>query len=158
MMGSLWRKSVIGKMVVSAKCQSATLHTNSTWGLVEGHADPLLLAPDDVTGYVRSVCLKDKVERPAPALIGIAVGHFFAHRLDKAAAMLLLSLEENPSWPPCYRFLASCYAHLGRLDDARIKRLGDITPIVVPSAAHWRIPKQREFYLEDLRLAAGEMK
>ena len=32
------------------------------WGLVEGHADPLLLAPDDVTGYVRSVCLKDKVE------------------------------------------------------------------------------------------------
>jgi hypothetical protein len=60
--GRCWRKSVIGKMVVSANCQSATLNTNSRWGLVEGHADPLLLAPDDVTGYVRSVCLKDKVE------------------------------------------------------------------------------------------------
>jgi adenylate cyclase len=72
--------------------------------------------------------------------------------------MLLLSLEENPSWAPCYRFLASCYAHLGRLDDARnlVKRLRDITPIVIPSAAHWRIPEQREFFLEGLRLAADD--
>jgi hypothetical protein len=31
-------------------------------GLVEGHADPLVLAPNDVTGNVRSVRLKDKVE------------------------------------------------------------------------------------------------
>jgi len=39
---------------------------------------------------------------------GIAVGHFFARRLEKAAAMLLLSA-------PCLRFLASRYAHLGRM-------------------------------------------
>ena len=31
-------------------------------GLVEGHADPLLLTPNHVTGNVRAVCLKDKVE------------------------------------------------------------------------------------------------
>jgi len=98
--------------------------------------------------------------RRAPASMGIGVGHFFAHRLDRAAEMLLLSLEENPSWAPCYRFLASCYAHLGRPDDARnlVKRLRDITPMVVPSAAHWRIPEQREFFLEGLRLAADETK
>jgi hypothetical protein len=30
--------------------------------LVEGHANPLLLAPDDVTGNVRAVRPKDKVE------------------------------------------------------------------------------------------------
>ena len=30
--------------------------------LVEGHADPLLLSPDDVTGNVRSIGLDDKVE------------------------------------------------------------------------------------------------
>ena len=30
--------------------------------LVEGHADPLLLAPDDVTGNARVVRLKEKVE------------------------------------------------------------------------------------------------
>ena len=33
-----------------------------TWGLVEGHADPVLLAPDDVTGNVRAVRLKNKVK------------------------------------------------------------------------------------------------
>jgi tetratricopeptide (TPR) repeat protein len=57
--------------------------------------------------------------RRAPASFGIAVAHFFARRLDKAAAMLFLSMQETPSWAPCYRFLASCYAHLGRLGDAQ---------------------------------------
>ena len=98
--------------------------------------------------------------RRAPPSFGIAVGHFFAGRLERAAAMLRLSLRENPTWPPCYRFLASCCAHLGRLDEAQamIKRLRDITPLVIPSASHWRIPEQREFFLEGLRLAAGETK
>ncbi len=31
-------------------------------GSVEGHADPLLFAPDDVTRNVRTVRLKDKIE------------------------------------------------------------------------------------------------
>ena len=31
-------------------------------GLVEGHADPVLFSPDNVTGNVRAVRLKDKVE------------------------------------------------------------------------------------------------
>ena len=31
----------------------------------------------------------------------------------------LRSLQENPSCIPSYRFLASCYAHLGKLDEAR---------------------------------------
>jgi hypothetical protein len=31
-------------------------------GLIERHAYPLLLAPDDVTGNVRAVRLKDKIE------------------------------------------------------------------------------------------------
>jgi adenylate cyclase len=98
--------------------------------------------------------------RPSPALFGIAVGHFFAGRLERAVVMLRLSLQENPTWPPCYRFLASCCAHLGRLDEARatIERLRNITPAVVPGAEHWRVPKQRAFFLEGLRLAAGEMK
>jgi TolB-like protein len=98
--------------------------------------------------------------RRAPPAFGIAVGHFFAGHLERAAAMLRLSLQENPTWPPCYRFLASCCAHLGRLDEAQaiVKRLRDVTPLVIPSAEHWRIPEQREFFLEGLRLAAGETK
>jgi hypothetical protein len=31
-------------------------------GLIERHADPLLLAPDDVTANLRAVRLKDKIE------------------------------------------------------------------------------------------------
>jgi TolB-like protein/class 3 adenylate cyclase len=94
----------------------------------------------------------------AGAHVGMGIGHLFARRFEEAEAMLLLALRERPSWAPTYRFLASCYAHMGRLDEARaiVKRLRDITPVVVPSAAHWRDPNYREFYLKGLRLAADQ--
>jgi TolB-like protein/class 3 adenylate cyclase/tetratricopeptide (TPR) repeat protein len=94
----------------------------------------------------------------ANAHVGIGIAHLFAGRLEDAKSMLLVALQEKPGWPPTYRFLASCYAHLGRLDEAReiVKRLRDITPVVVPSATHWRNAEQREFYLSGLRQAASE--
>ena len=72
--------------------------------------------------------------------------------------MLLRSLQEHPNWAPTYRFLASCYAKMGRLEEARevIERLRSITSIIVPIATHWRDAEQRELYLSGLRLAAGE--
>jgi TolB-like protein/class 3 adenylate cyclase len=90
--------------------------------------------------------------------LGIGVGRFFARRLDEARTILLRSLQENPNWVPTYRFLASCYAQMGRLDEAReiIERLRTLTDVVVPRATHWRNPEHREFYLSGLRLAAGE--
>ena len=47
---------------------------------------------------------------------------------------------------------------MGRLEEAHdiIGQLRAITPLVVPSAAHWRNLEQRELYLSGLRLAAGE--
>jgi adenylate cyclase len=71
--------------------------------------------------------------------------------------MLGLALEERSTWPPTLRFMASCLAHMGRLDEAgeMIKRLRAITPVVIPTAEHWRIPEDREYYLDGLRLAAG---
>jgi hypothetical protein len=86
------------------------------------------------------------------------VGHFFAQRFEEAAAMLLRSLQEHAGWAPTYRFLAAGYAHMGRLDEAQdtIRRLRVITPVLVPSAAHWRKPEHRELFLSGLRLAAGE--
>jgi len=97
-------------------------------------------------------------DRQHGAVMGIGVAHFFARRLEDAAAMLLRALQERPSWVPNYRFLASCYAHMGRLEEARelVKRLRVITPVVMPDATHWRDPEQRAFYLEGLRLAASE--
>jgi hypothetical protein len=77
---------------------------------------------------------------------------------EEAKATLLQSLQKKPNWVPTYRFLASCYAHMGRLDEAReaVLRLRSLTNVVVPSAANWRNPEHRELYLSGLRLAAGE--
>jgi adenylate cyclase len=97
-------------------------------------------------------------ERPARVMLGMGIGHFFARRFDEARAMLLRSLQHRPGWPPNYRFLAACCAQMGRLDEARdvVGQLRALTPLVVPSAAHWRNLEQRELYLSGLRLAAGE--
>ncbi len=96
--------------------------------------------------------------RAADRLMGLGVAHFFARRFATAETMLLQSLQENPDWPPSYRFLAACYAKMGRLDDARraIATLKSLTPVVVPAASHWRKPEDREFYLAGLRIATGE--
>jgi adenylate cyclase len=95
--------------------------------------------------------------RRAPATFGIAVGHFFARRLENATAMLSLSLQEHPNWAPCLRFLASGYAHLGRLVNAQliVEKLSNVTPDLIPDAQHWRIRGDREYYLDGLRLAVG---
>ncbi len=72
--------------------------------------------------------------------------------------MLRRSLQERPSWAPTYRFLASCYAHMGLLDQARetVQKLRALTSEVVPAADNWRKPELRQFFLEGLRLAADE--
>jgi hypothetical protein len=71
--------------------------------------------------------------------------------------MIGLSLQENSEWPPTLRFMASCLAHLGRLKEAHemVKRLQAITPVVIPTAEHWRIREDREYFLDGLRLAVG---
>ena len=72
--------------------------------------------------------------------------------------MLLLSLQEKPSWVPTYRFLASCYTQMGRLEEAReaVKHIRDLSNVVVPTATHRRNAEHRELYLSGLRLAVGE--
>ena len=91
-------------------------------------------------------------------LTAIGSALFFDRRFDEAAAKLHESLERFPNHAVTYRILASCYAHMGRLDEARevIGRLRTITPVVVPSRLPWRNPSHREFFLSGLRLAAGE--
>ena len=72
--------------------------------------------------------------------------------------MLLLSLQEKPNWVPTYRFLAACYAQMGRHEEAgeAIKRVRALSNVVVPAATHWRNAEHRDLYLSGLRLAAGE--
>ena len=97
-------------------------------------------------------------DMPARALFGTGLAHFMAGRFEEARARFLSSLQEFPGWAPNYRFLAACCAHLGRMEEARelVRRLRDITPVMLPDASHWRNPEQRELYLSGLRLAMGE--
>jgi Tetratricopeptide repeat len=71
---------------------------------------------------------------------------------------LLLAIQEDPSYPSPYRYLAACYAHMGRLDDAReiVAELRAITAVVVPNASPLRNAEHRELFLSGLRMAAGE--
>ena len=67
-------------------------------------------------------------------------------------------LTDNPNIPMPHRCLAACYAHMGRLYEARevVARLRAITPLVVDDGMIFRNPEQRDLYLSGLRLAAGE--
>jgi len=86
--------------------------------------------------------------------------HFLSRRFNEAIPKLLLAIQDDPSYPQPYRWLAACYAHMRRMDDAReiVVRLRAITPVVVENATRLRNPEHREFYLSGLRLAAGEEK
>ena len=108
-------------------------------------------------GHFETSMRLNPLQGRADPYLGIGMGHFFARRFEDAAASLLLSLQEGPGWVPTYRFLASCYAHMGRLDQAgeAVARLRALTNELVPSATNWRNPEHREFYLSGLRLAIG---
>jgi hypothetical protein len=84
--------------------------------------------------------------------------HFLDRQFDRAVPKLLLAIQEDPSLPVPYRYLAACYAQMGRLYDAReiVTRLRAITSIVTPDASFLRNDGHRELFLSGLRLAAGE--
>jgi TolB-like protein/class 3 adenylate cyclase len=96
--------------------------------------------------------------RVGASLLTIGVAHFFSRRFDEAVRKLLLAIQDDPGFAEPYRFLASCYVHIGRPEEAReiVGRLRAITPVVVPDFLQFRNPEHRELYLSGLRLAAGE--
>jgi len=88
----------------------------------------------------------------------IGASHFYAQRFDEAVPRLRVAVEEYPGFPQPYRVLAACYAHMGRLEDARaiVERLRAINPVVVPDADYMRNSDHRELLLSGLRLVIGE--
>jgi TolB-like protein len=91
-------------------------------------------------------------------LMTLGCALFLSRRFDEAVAKLLLQMQDDPTNQGTYRLLAACYAHMGKLDEARkvIERLQAITPVVIPDASFLRNPEDRELYLSGLRMAAGE--
>ena len=91
-------------------------------------------------------------------LFAMGMAYFVERQFDEAAGSLLLAIQDNPGSTNPYRYLAACYAHMGRLDEARavVAKLRPNTPLVMLSDPPYVNPEDRELFRSGLRLAAGE--
>ncbi len=115
--------------------------------------------PDIAIAHIQVALRLSPRARIGTSLGLIGAAHFLNRRFDEAEPKLLLAIQEDPSFPLPYRFLTACYAHMGRLGDAReiVTRLRAISPVVIPDPCFLlRNPEHRELFLSGLRLAAGE--
>src|SRR5205814_10729010 len=89
--------------------------------------------PDLAIEHVETAVRLSPRESMGQTLAQIGLAHFFKRRFEEAAAQLLLAIQDNPGSPLPYRTLAACYAHMGRLDEARaiVAKLHTITPVVM---------------------------
>jgi adenylate cyclase len=114
--------------------------------------------PDLAIEHVEAALRFSPRARIGTSLATTGGAHFFSKRFDEAVPKLLLAIQEDQSFPDPYRILAACYAHMGRLDDARgiVKRLRAIPSVVMPDASFRWKAEDRELFLSGLRLAAAE--
>jgi TolB-like protein len=114
--------------------------------------------PDLAIEHVETSLRLSPRERMGQPLTVMGIAYFLKRRFDEAASKLLLSIQNHPGFPNSYRTLAACYAHMGRLDEARaiVARLRAVTPLVMQNDLPFRKLEDRELYLSGLRLAAGE--
>src|SRR5262249_37805860 len=117
--------------------------------------------PDLAIEHVENALRLSPGARVGTSLTVLGAAHFLARRFDEAVSKLLLAIQDDPSFPIPYRYLAACYAHMGRLYEAReiLSRLRAISSVVIPAASHLqnflRNPEHRELLLSGLRLATG---
>jgi adenylate cyclase len=105
----------------------------------------------------KSLRLSPRGYLAAPRL-ALGMAHFFSGGFARAADILAMSIREGAS-VTAYCALASCYGHMGRLNEAHaiIERVRAIAPNALSSAlVPYSNPKQRDLLLSGLRLAAGE--
>ena len=90
------------------------------------------------------------------AMLGSA--YMTKRQFDEAASKFLMAIQQAPGAPLAYRALAACYAHLGRLAEAReiVERLRALGPLAPPSGVYARGTEFRELILSGLRLAMGD--
>ena len=114
--------------------------------------------PDMAIEHIENALRLSPRARVGPSLAHLGAAHFYARRFDQAVPKLLLAIQQDPGYPQAYRTLAACYAHMGRLDEARevVARLRAVIPVVIPDARSYRNPEHRELFLSGLRLAMGE--
>jgi adenylate cyclase len=114
--------------------------------------------PDLTIEHVETSLRLSPREPVGLALHTMGIAYFFKREFGQAAAKLVLSIQDHPDFSSSYRFLAACYGHMGRLNEAQeiVKRLREIAPSVMPSVIPYLKAEHRELFLSGLRLAAGE--
>jgi TolB-like protein/class 3 adenylate cyclase len=123
-------------------------------GVLRVYAGQLELAIEHCEKALR-LSPRSRISMPSMAIIGAA--HFLARRFDEAESKLVVAMQQEPNFTAIYVSLAACYAHMGRLAEAReaLMRLRAITPRL-PGVSFLRNPEHRELYRSGLRLAAGD--
>jgi class 3 adenylate cyclase/predicted ATPase len=113
--------------------------------------------PDIAIEHLGSALRLSPRSRIGTSRFAMGVANFLSGRFDEAVPNLSLAIQEDPSFSEPYRYLAACYAHTGRLAEARetVGRLHAISPVVIPDASHLRKVDQRALFLSGLRLATG---
>jgi tetratricopeptide (TPR) repeat protein len=120
----------------------------------------LRLWAGDPDGAIERV---EKSLRSPRARVGNQLGilgsaYMTKRQFDKAASTFLMAIQQAPASPIPYRFLAACYAHMGRLAEARemIERLRTLGPLAAPSWGRHPVTGFRELVESGLRLATSE--
>jgi TolB-like protein/class 3 adenylate cyclase len=100
--------------------------------------------PDTAIEHVQTSLHLSPRERQGTPLTAIGHAYFFKRQFEEVAVNLLLAIQHDPGFPIPYRCLASCYAHMGRLDEACaiVALLRAITPVVVPDRSAFPQPRR----------------
>src|SRR6516164_9554038 len=114
--------------------------------------------PDIAIEHVETALRLSPRARVGTSFLTMGMAHFVNGRFDAAVPKLLVAIQEDPSLPAPYCWLAACYAHMGRLDAAReiVTRLRASGAIVMGSGSTLRNWEHRELFLTGMRLAMGE--
>ena len=96
--------------------------------------------------------------RVGTSIVLIGIAYFLSRRFEEAVPKLQLAIQEDPTYLAPIRFLAACYAHMGRLEEARqmVERLRTLTPVLLGPTGHFRNQEHLELFVSGLHLAAGE--
>jgi TolB-like protein/class 3 adenylate cyclase len=133
----------IGAMVALADRALALNHNYARGWHVSGVLRLWAGKPDSAIEHVDAALRLSPRARVGSSLGAIGAAHFVARRFHEAVPKLLLAIQDDPNFSHPYQFLAACYAHMDRLDDAReiVARLRTITSVVIPDASFLRNPE-----------------
>src|SRR6266851_1283625 len=160
LIGAVWCTS---QLITGGWTENPETHRREALDLVRR---AVKAAPDDPEVLVRAAGTLDLVGEDIGTSLAMldhalvlnpsnAFGWFWSGFLTLLAG----SLRQVPTYVTTAYFLASCYAHMERLDDARgildhLRSIG--SPLMPPPGPGLRDPTQREFWVSGLRRAAGE--